>query len=376
MIKKRKGLSGVEGVKGICYQWKEKGQCSKGNQCSLWHESNDHAPNPTPFAATLLSLRRGEEVSEAKVILVHYSTTVQVLFAKDRLVSICILPNFNSSKMKQIAKPMISVRSRIIRLMNKPNKKPKKSDRSNKRREGDDKYPMSFVKIVGCVSEDSELLDSQRGRQARGKPMQRVLGPIRRIRFTQSTQRQASIREKKGPSLGKNASQNSLSAKSYAMKFEDRTHEETQREQRCARGKVWNLANNILATSCSPAETPAASTKEPEEKEFVVDSGVSMQMVSKKDLDSAELETMRISRSPTTVMTANGEVQTREEATIFVKELDLFVTVMLLEETHPQFFHSGSFERIMGKRTTGPAVKNHISPKMARELIEIFVCHS
>ena len=32
-------------------------------------------------------------------------------------------------------------------------------------------------------------------------------------------------------------------------------------------------------------------------------------------------------------MTANGEVQIREEATVFVKELDLFVTVVLLEET-------------------------------------------
>ena len=32
-------------------------------------------------------------------------------------------------------------------------------------------------------------------------------------------------------------------------------------------------------------------------------------------------------------MTANGEVQTRKEATVYVKELDLFVTVMLLEET-------------------------------------------
>ena len=42
---------------------------------------------------------------------------------------------------------------------------------------------------------------------------------------------------------------------------------------------------------------------------------------------------MRTSRSPTTVMTANGEVQTREEATETVKELDLFVTVMLLQET-------------------------------------------
>ena len=38
---------------------------------------------------------------------------------------------------------------------------------------------------------------------------------------------------------------------------------------------------------------------------------------------------MRTSRSPTIVMTANGEVQTREEATVYVKELDLFVTVTL-----------------------------------------------
>ena len=58
-----------------------------------------------------------------------------------------------------------------------------------------------------------------------------------------------------------------------------------------------------------------------------------MHMVGKGDLNSAELETMRTSRSPTTVEKANGEVQTREEATVYVKELDLFVTVMLLEET-------------------------------------------
>ena len=61
----------------------------------------------------------------------------------------------------------------------------------------------------------------------------------------------------------------------------------------------------------SPAEEwvlPVAS-QELEEREFVVDSGGSMHMVSKRDLNSAELETMRTSRSPTTVMTANGEVR-------------------------------------------------------------------
>ena len=73
------------------------------------------------------------------------------------------------------------------------------------------------------------------------------------------------------------------------------------------------------ATFYSPAEErvlPAASINEPEEGEFVAESGASMHMVSKKDLNFAELETMRISRNPTTVMTANGEVQTREEAAV------------------------------------------------------------
>ena len=44
---------------------------------------------------------------------------------------------------------------------------------------------------------------------------------------------------------------------------------------------------------------PAPSTLEPEEREFVVDSGASMHMISKKDLKSAELETVTTSRSPT-----------------------------------------------------------------------------
>ena len=66
---------------------------------------------------------------------------------------------------------------------------------------------------------------------------------------------------------------------------------------------------------------------------FCVESRANMHMVSKKDLNFAELETMRTSRSPTTAMTANCEAQTREEATVYVKQLDLFVKVKLLEYT-------------------------------------------
>ena len=83
---------------------------------------------------------------------------------------------------------------------------------------------------------------------------------------------------------------------------------------------------NYKATFYSPTEEwimPAASTIKPEEREFQVDSGASMHMVSKNYLNSAELETVRTSRSPTTVMTANGEVHTREEATEYVKQIGL-----------------------------------------------------
>ena len=78
---------------------------------------------------------------------------------------------------------------------------------------------------------------------------------------------------------------------------------------------------------------PAASTLKPEEREFVVDSGESMHMISKKDLSNAELDTLTKSFSPTIVITANGEVQTHEEAIVYVKELGKFLTMKVLDNT-------------------------------------------
>ena len=58
-----------------------------------------------------------------------------------------------------------------------------------------------------------------------------------------------------------------------------------------------------------------------------------MHMISKKDLNSAEMDTLTKSCSPTIVITANGEVQTHEEATVYVKELNIFLTMKVLENT-------------------------------------------
>ena len=102
------------------------------------------------------------------------------------------------------------------------------------------------------------------------------------------------------------------------------------------------LAKNVLklkeherATFFSPSENrclPASNLK-PEEREFVVDSGASMHMISKKELSDAEMGTLTKSCSPTIVITSNGEVQTHEEATVHVKELDIFLNMKVLENT-------------------------------------------
>ena len=94
-----------------------------------------------------------------------------------------------------------------------------------------------------------------------------------------------------------------------------------------------------MAAFYFPAEEwvlPAASTREPEEREFVVDSGASMHMVSEKDRNSAELVTMRTSRSPTT---ANGGVRTNKEQTVYVKQFgrsqeNSFIVITLYQESN------------------------------------------
>ena len=72
------------------------------------------------------------------------------------------------------------------------------------------------------------------------------------------------------------------------------------------------------------------------------------------------MDTLTKSCSPTIVMTANGEVQTHEEATVYVKELDIFLTMKVLENT-PAVLSLGKFCDENGIPTNGSMVKKHIS---------------
>ena len=86
-------------------------------------------------------------------------------------------------------------------------------------------------------------------------------------------------------------------------------------------------------------------------------------MISKKDLSDAEMDTLTKSCSPTIVITANGEVQTQEEAIVYVKDLDVFLTMKVLENTPARSYRWESFAMKTDILMNGSMVKNHISLK-------------
>ena len=166
--------------------------------------------------------------------------------------------------------------------------------------------------------------------------------PIQRVKFTKAIARHTKNRDQ-NPSLGYICPGAPHERSANAPKIEDRSQEETEWQEQGAREAAWKLAKNVFfffkgapkssillisGRRCLPA-----STLKPEEREFVVDSGASMHMISKKDLSDAEMDTLTRSCSPTIVITANGEVQTHEEAIVYVKELDIFLTLKVLDNT-------------------------------------------
>ena len=208
-----------------------------------------------------------------------------------------------------------------------------------------DKSAVAYLKItrhLGCVFQDMELPKSL----SIFRKSSNMRKPTRCAQFTEVVLRHANIRDQK-QSLGVICPGDPHQRNPNAPKFEDRSQEETERQERCAREAAWRLAKNILKLKekdktvfFSPSENwclPSPSTIKPEEREFDVDSGASMHMISKKVLNSAELETVTTSISPMTVITDNSDVQTNEEAIVYVRELDIFLTMKLLEE-HQQFY--------------------------------------
>ena len=193
----------------------------------------------------------------------------------------------------------------------------------------------SNARQLGCVFQD---MKPPKSILRKSTNMQR---PIQRVKFTKAVARHTKIRDQ-NPSLGNICPGEPHQRSPKAPTFEDRSQKETEWQEQGAREAAWNLAKSVLklkeherATFLSPSENRclSASNLKLEEREFVVDSSASMHMISKKDLSDAEMDSLTKSCSPTIVIIANGEVQTHEEAKVYVKELDTFLIMKVLENT-------------------------------------------
>ena len=127
------------------------------------------------------------------------------------------------------------------------------------------------------------------------------------MQFSKGTLRHVKFGKQKDPPQRVTQCSDPHERSSYAPKLGDRSEEETLKQERCARRVAWEMAKHIrklderdkatfysLSGVWCPAEP--SSTK-PEERECVVDSGASMHMLSRQDLISAKLDTVRESRN-------------------------------------------------------------------------------
>ena len=181
-------------------------------------------------------------------------------------------------------------------------------------------YKLKMLKKLAqmcCVSQDPHSKKSVLRKDGQK-------GTNYKIQFSRCTWHNIKTRERKGPSLGIIQKCAPHERSPCGPKFAGRS----QRGYLAARAmrpqgrvgtwifftssRIWTKLRFYFPVEARAV--PAPTSLLPEEREFVVDSGASVHMLSIKELSSDEMETLRRSRNPTTVVTANGEVQTFEEA--------------------------------------------------------------
>ena len=295
---------------GRMYRWpcKDylKGTCNI-SFCEKWH------PPECLFYKTKSGCRFGEKCSHAHRQIDEQPSKVQ---KNDDKSAVAMLKK--NDWHENVWQPVVN----CDKSHDRSGRPDKKRDTCHELKRGPTGSRSSNARQLGCVFQD---MTPPKSILRKCTDMRK---PIQRVKFTKAIARHTKIRDE-NPSLGLICPCEPHERSPDAPKFEDRSQEETEWQERGAREVAWKLAESVLklkeqesATFFSPSENWCllASTLKPEEREFVVDSGASMHMISKKDLNGAEMDTLTKSCSPTIVITANGEVQTHEEATVYVKE--------------------------------------------------------
>ena len=286
---------------GDCWQWKTNGQCSKGDNCSFRHDINKRAkstqPNPSPRSSTRQNERNASRTRSPRGR--SPSGKMALLPCKDYLKGTCTTPFcekwhppeclFYKSENGCRFGEKCSYAHRQVDVQ--PSKRSQKNG---------DKSALGILKNTrqfGCVFQDVEPPKST----TILRKSSNIPKPIRCVRLTKTVLHFANIRDTK-LSLGVICPGDPHQRNPNAPKFEDRSQEETEWQERCAREAAWRLAKNIKKLKekdktafFSPSENrclPAPSTLNREERAFVVDSGASLHVISKKNLNSTEMDSL------------------------------------------------------------------------------------
>ena len=203
------------------------------------------------------------------------------VFVKTRRVCFGILPCVRITSLKKDEDMATNAISDMLRW----NESPAKGQRRVVKRISCDIEGKETIQM-GCVSQDSysrkfilrEL--GKLGIETRRQILQRHVPPIKNW-------------GRKGPSRGIIQKCAPHERSPCAPKFGERSNEETLHQEGCARKEAWDLAKNVYklensdkTTFCTPIEAkimPALTSKRPEEREFVDDSGATIHMMSKKN---------------------------------------------------------------------------------------------
>ena len=266
---------------GDCWLWKANGQCSKGDSCSIRHDKDKRAKptqlNSSPMSSTQQNVKNASGTKSPRGR--SPSGKLASLPCKDYPKETCTTPFCEKLHPAECLfyKSEYGCRfgEKCSHAHRQVDEQPSKKSETN-----GDKIAVAFLKNIrqlGCVFQDMEPPKSS----SILRKSSNIRTPIRCVRFTKAVLRHANIRDQK-PSLRVICPGDLHQRNPNAPKFEDRSQEETEKQERCAREAAWRLAKNILKLKeqhktafFSLSEKwcqPAPSAIKPEEREIVVDS--------------------------------------------------------------------------------------------------------
>ena len=246
MVKNQVTKERAQRTQGDCWQGKANGQCSKGDKCSFWHDMNKRAktaqPNPSPRSATRQNERnasrtrspRGKSPS-GKWLDFRARITSKELgqltpFCETWHPPECVF--YKSENGCRFGKKCSYAHRQVDE---QPSKRSKKNGYKSA------VAMLKSTRQLGCVFHDMEPPKST----SILRKSSDIRKPIRCVQFTKAVVRHANIRDQ-NPSLGMVCPGVPHQRNPNAPKFEDRSQEETELQERCAREAERRLARSIL----------------------------------------------------------------------------------------------------------------------------------